>query len=104
MLPAWPSPCSLASRPRRGKRRQISPATQCQRPVVNVGAIPGEKQHTFFVRDNGTGFDLANAAKLFEPFQRFHTAAQFSGTGVGLAIVKRIVEGHGGRIWAESEP
>jgi PAS domain S-box-containing protein len=79
-------------------------SAQREEPVVEVGAIPGEVLHTFFVRDNGTGLDLEKAAKLFEPFQRFHNAADFPGTGVGLAIAKRIVERHGGVIWAESQP
>jgi signal transduction histidine kinase len=79
-------------------------SAQREEPVVEVGAIPGEVLNTFFVRDNGTGLDLENAVKLFEPFQRFHSASDFPGTGVGLAIAKRIVERHGGVMWAESQP
>jgi PAS domain S-box-containing protein len=77
--------------------RKVDPAQ------IEIGSYPQGQDTVYYVRDNGVGMDIRHASKIFEVFQRFHKTQDYEGTGVGLAIVKRIIDRHEGRIWVESE-
>jgi light-regulated signal transduction histidine kinase (bacteriophytochrome) len=75
-----------------------------EKTEIEFGSTTEDNKKVYFVRDNGAGFNMENSKKLFAPFQRFHSAEEFSGTGIGLALIQRIIIRHGGSVWAQSQP
>ena len=105
MPPCWADPALLRQVYVNLLSNALKYSAKADRPCVEIGVLTNaDGEAVYSVRDNGAGFDASRADRLFGVFQRFHSSSEFEGTGVGLAIVQRIVIRHGGRIWAESTP
>jgi light-regulated signal transduction histidine kinase (bacteriophytochrome) len=76
---------------------------QTEHAKISIGSNEINGQTVFYIQDNGIGFDMAHANKIFSPFQRLHSQSELTGNGIGLAIVQRIIHRHDGRIWAKSQ-
>ena len=100
--PAWGDRTMVAQVLENLLANAVKFSQKTERPVVEVGSFARDGESVYFVRDNGIGFDMKYVNAIFGVFQRLHSADEFEGTGVGLAIVEQVVTKHGGRVWAES--
>jgi light-regulated signal transduction histidine kinase (bacteriophytochrome) len=80
----------------------IKYSSKTEKPEITVGATTSETEVTYYIKDNGVGFDMKFADRLFELFSRLHSDHEYAGTGVGLSLVDKIVKRHNGKVWAES--
>ncbi|MBI3372509.1 MAG: GHKL domain-containing protein [Betaproteobacteria bacterium] len=97
-------PHGLATALRNLLENAIKFTRETARPVIEISGRDGVRSCLLWVRDNGTGFDMQYRERIFEIFQRLHRAEDYAGSGVGLAIVRKVIERIGGRVWAESTP
>jgi PAS domain S-box-containing protein len=84
-------------------RNAVKYSSKKENPVIEIGSYEDDKENIYYVKDNGSGFDMQFYNKLFELFQRLHSESDFEGNGIGLATVKKIIINHGGRVWANGE-
>jgi two-component system sensor histidine kinase/response regulator len=103
LLPVYGDPVLLSQVYANLVSNAIKYSAKKDKPEVEIGSFEEDNDHVYYVKDNGAGFDMTYVHKLFGVFQRLHTVEEFEGTGVGLAIVQRIIVKHGGRVWAEGK-
>ncbi|MEX2231088.1 MAG: PAS domain S-box protein [Cyclobacteriaceae bacterium] len=104
LLPAFGDPSLLTQVWTNLISNAVKYSGKTKSPKIEIGSITEEDKIVYYVKDNGAGFDMKYAERLFGAFQRLHDQSEFEGTGIGLAIVKRIITKHGGQIWAEAKP